>query len=53
VTTATSMEDAVRVASSLASAGDVVLLSPACASFDWFENYEHRGHVFKKHVAAL
>jgi UDP-N-acetylmuramoylalanine--D-glutamate ligase len=53
VTTATSMEEAVRVASSLASAGDVVLLSPACASFDWFENYEHRGRVFKKHVAAL
>jgi UDP-N-acetylmuramoylalanine--D-glutamate ligase len=33
--------------------GDVVLLSPACASFDWFDNYEHRGKVFKEIVHAL
>ena len=53
VAMAISMEEAVRVASSLAQAGDVVLLSPACASFDWFDNYEHRGRVFKQYVAAL
>ncbi|MBI1803263.1 MAG: UDP-N-acetylmuramoyl-L-alanine--D-glutamate ligase [Ignavibacteriae bacterium] len=50
---ASSMEEAVLVASELATAGDVVLLSPACASFDWFENYEHRGKVFKQIVHAL
>ena len=33
--------------------GNVVLLSPACASFDWFDNYEHRGRVFKTIVMAL
>ncbi len=48
-----SMEEAVRRARSLAHDGDVVLLSPACASFDMFENYEHRGEVFKALVAAL
>jgi len=50
---AASMEDAVRVAAGEAAAGDVVLLSPACASFDWFENYEHRGRVFKELVMKL
>ncbi len=50
---ASSMEDAVQVASGLAKAGDVVLLSPACASFDWFENYEQRGRIFKRIVAEL
>jgi UDP-N-acetylmuramoylalanine--D-glutamate ligase len=53
VVTAGSMEDAVRAARSLAARGDVVLLSPACASFDWFENYEHRGRVFKEIVNSL
>ena len=53
VTKASSMEEAVSRAAGLASPGDVVLLSPACASFDWFENYEHRGRVFKQAVATL
>ncbi len=53
VMTAGSMEDAVRAARTLASRGDVVLLSPACASFDWFENYEQRGRVFKEIVNSL
>jgi UDP-N-acetylmuramoylalanine--D-glutamate ligase len=43
---ATDMNDAVRQARALAQAGDAVLLSPACASFDMFRNYEHRGQVF-------
>jgi UDP-N-acetylmuramoylalanine--D-glutamate ligase len=48
-----SMEEAVRVAASHARRGDTVLLSPACASFDMFENYEHRGDEFKRHVFNL
>ena len=47
------MQDAVEKARDLASPGDVVLLSPACASFDWFDNYEHRGRVFKEIVMHL
>ncbi len=47
------MEEAVRTAQMLAQRGDVVLLSPACASFDWFSNYEHRGVVFKELVKKL
>jgi UDP-N-acetylmuramoylalanine--D-glutamate ligase len=50
---ATSMDQAVQLASASASRGDVVLLSPACASFDWFRNYEHRGQVFKELVGKL
>ncbi len=50
---AQSMEEAVRRARTLARPGDIVLLSPACASFDWFRNYEHRGEVFKKLVNEL
>jgi UDP-N-acetylmuramoylalanine--D-glutamate ligase len=50
---AVNMSDAVRQARARAVAGDVVLLSPACASFDWFDNYEHRGNVFKEIVRAL
>ncbi|HEV2960801.1 MAG TPA: UDP-N-acetylmuramoyl-L-alanine--D-glutamate ligase [Candidatus Angelobacter sp.] len=47
------LERAVRQAFDAAESGDVVLLAPACASFDQFENYEHRGRVFKELVAAL
>jgi len=48
-----SMQDAVRSAYYLAKNGDTVLLSPACASFDLFENYEDRGHQFKESVREL
>jgi UDP-N-acetylmuramoylalanine--D-glutamate ligase len=48
-----SMDDAVRSAYYLARNGETVLLSPACASFDLFENYEDRGHQFKHAVRAL
>lgn len=53
VTVCGSMEEAVQTARRLAEKGDVVLLSPACASFDWFDNYEHRGRVFKDLVGKL
>lgn len=48
-----SMDDAVQIASHLATKGDTVLLSPACASFDWFKNYEERGDKFKEAVMSL
>lgn len=48
-----SLEDAVKNSSREAKNGDVVLLSPACASFDMFNNYEHRGKVFKEAVNKL
>jgi UDP-N-acetylmuramoylalanine--D-glutamate ligase len=47
------IEAAVKQASSIAQPGDVVLLAPACASFDQFQNYEHRGRVFKELVGQL
>lgn len=50
---ARSMEEAVRLAKHFAASGDTVLLSPACASFDLFDNYEHRGNMFKEAVAKL
>lgn len=50
---AETLENAIRKANATAQAGDVVLLAPACASFDQFKNYEHRGKVFKDIVAAL
>ncbi|WP_242928556.1 UDP-N-acetylmuramoyl-L-alanine--D-glutamate ligase [Pontibacter vulgaris] len=49
----TSIEYAVRLSRSLAVPGDVVLLSPACASFDLFDNYEHRGQRFKEAVEKI
>lgn len=49
----TNMNDAVRMAYQLGNPGDVVLLSPACASFDLFENYEDRGNKFKEAVIQL
>lgn len=48
-----SAEDAVRAASGFAGKGDVVLLSPCCASFDLFKNYEDRGKKFKEAVRRL
>jgi UDP-N-acetylmuramoylalanine--D-glutamate ligase len=50
---ADSMHDAVRMAKKVAKRGEVVLLSPACSSFDMFDDYEHRGRVFKEEVAKL
>jgi UDP-N-acetylmuramoylalanine--D-glutamate ligase len=47
------LPEAVSRAAALAAPGDVVLLAPACASFDQFENYEHRGRVFKEEVRQL
>ena len=46
-------EDAVKTASVFAESGDIVLLSPACASFDRFKNFEERGNLFKKLVMEL
>ena len=50
---ALSMDEAVQIAAGNAVPGDVVLLSPACASFDMFTSYGHRGNEFKKAVLAL
>jgi UDP-N-acetylmuramoylalanine--D-glutamate ligase len=47
------LDRAVEIASQAARPGDVVLLAPACASFDQFQNYEHRGRVFKHLVRQL
>jgi UDP-N-acetylmuramoylalanine--D-glutamate ligase len=49
----TSMSEAVKIANKMAEKGDTVLLSPACASFDLFENYEDRGRKFKQAVQNL
>jgi UDP-N-acetylmuramoylalanine--D-glutamate ligase len=48
-----SMEEAVARATAMAEAGDAVVLSPACSSFDMFRNYEHRAEVFRAAVARL
>jgi UDP-N-acetylmuramoylalanine--D-glutamate ligase len=50
---AETLENAIRRASAVAQSGDVVLLAPACASFDQFQSYNHRGRVFKDVVKAL
>ncbi|MBS0405685.1 MAG: UDP-N-acetylmuramoyl-L-alanine--D-glutamate ligase [Proteobacteria bacterium] len=53
VRSAATLDEAVALAGELAQAGDAVLLSPACASFDMFRNYEHRAQVFREAVQAL
>jgi UDP-N-acetylmuramoylalanine--D-glutamate ligase len=53
VTYSRSLQEAVDRARALATPGSIVLLSPACASFDMFDNFEHRGDVFKKIVERL
>jgi len=53
VTRASDMQAAVQAANRIAQPGDVVLLSPACASFDMFRNYEHRGQVFAQAVREM
>jgi UDP-N-acetylmuramoylalanine--D-glutamate ligase len=50
---AETLENVIRKASAAAQLGDVVLLAPACASFDQFKSYEHRGRVFKEIVRGL
>jgi UDP-N-acetylmuramoylalanine--D-glutamate ligase len=49
----TSISDAVRIGRDWSTSGDVVLLSPACASFDLFKNYEDRGDQFRTAVEQL
>ena len=53
ISEATSADEAVRQAYGWARSGDTVLLSPACASFDLFENFEDRGHQYKRAIKAL
>jgi len=53
ITRATSMTEAVQQAAAAAQAGDVVLLAPACASFDWYSSFEARGQDFKQEVSRL
>jgi UDP-N-acetylmuramoylalanine--D-glutamate ligase len=47
------MRDAVNISKSIASEGDIVLLSPMCSSFDMFKDYKERGEIFKREVLAL
>jgi UDP-N-acetylmuramoylalanine--D-glutamate ligase len=53
IVSSATIESAVKQAAAVVQPGDVVLLAPACASFDQFENYEHRGRVFKDLVGQL
>jgi UDP-N-acetylmuramoylalanine--D-glutamate ligase len=53
VVDATDMHDAVRRAAGLAQPGDAIVLSPACASYDMFQNFGHRGRVFRDAVSSL
>ena len=53
IVSAGTMQAAVTEAAKAAEAGDVVLLAPACSSFDQFENYEHRGQIFRQLVSEL
>ncbi|HVP55492.1 MAG TPA: UDP-N-acetylmuramoyl-L-alanine--D-glutamate ligase [Candidatus Eisenbacteria bacterium] len=50
---AETLDNAIKRAAAVAQSGDIVLLAPACASFDQFQNYEHRGRVFKEVVRSL
>jgi UDP-N-acetylmuramoylalanine--D-glutamate ligase len=50
---AQTLESALRKANAVAEPGDVVLLAPACSSFDQFRSYEHRGQAFKEIVRGL
>jgi UDP-N-acetylmuramoylalanine--D-glutamate ligase len=50
VTTAASMDDAVAVARAVARPGDAIVLSPGCASYDWYRNYGERGDDFARAV---
>ncbi|NGX42998.1 MAG: UDP-N-acetylmuramoylalanine--D-glutamate ligase [Chlamydiae bacterium] len=53
IKTCNSLESAIKYASTIAKEGEHVLLSPGCASFDMFDNYEHRGEEFKRIVQVL
>jgi UDP-N-acetylmuramoylalanine--D-glutamate ligase len=53
ISVARTLEEAVSRASAVASPGETVLLAPACASFDMFKSYAHRGEVFRRAVQAL
>jgi UDP-N-acetylmuramoylalanine--D-glutamate ligase len=50
---ARTMSDAVKCAFKLAESGDTVILNPGCASFDEFNDFEHRGNEFKKQIFSL
>lgn len=52
-TKAFTMDEAVKMAKEQAESGDIVLFTPACKSFDWFLNFEHRGEVFREAVKNL